>query len=153
LLTYYAKQLVANGHYFSVVAVADGDAHDVSVSAATTAPYVPGEYRWVAIVTSGSEAKEVGTGSWKILPRYDTAGAYDDRSDAQIRLDDLWTAYESFQGAIKSYSIAGRVVQFDNRDQIRAEITYLEQKVQREKIMESVKEGRGNPTKFFASFR
>ena len=155
-LTYYAKQLIANGHYFSIVASADGDIFAISVPAANTVAYVPGNYRWVAIVTAGSEAHEVSVGEWSILARYDTANAIDDRSDAQKRLDRLWEIYDDYltnkQGMVASYAIGGRSVQFRNAEDIRAQILDAEQRVQKEKTAQSVNSGRGNPYRFFARF-
>ena len=109
VLTYFLKRLAANGNYLSVVASADGDVFEVNVVAANTQAYVAGDYSWSALVASGSDTYEVGRGTIRILPRYDTANAYDDRSHARKALDAIEAVLEGRASLDQeSYSIQGR---------------------------------------------
>lgn len=83
-LTYYFRNAT---EHFDVSAVADGDAHAVTVAMATTAGYAPGEYDWVALVSDGTSRHEVARGRVNILPDYSDAAAIDGSSFARTLLD------------------------------------------------------------------
>jgi hypothetical protein len=94
-LTYWFKQLAAAGAKFSIVATASGDDHSVSVAAATTGAYTAGDYSWVAVVSSGSEAFEVDSGTLDLQPKYSVDAALDDRSHARKVLTAIEAVIES----------------------------------------------------------
>ena len=51
-----------------------------AVARSVTLAYVADDYTWVAVVTSGTEVREVDHGTMKILPRYDVDTALDPRA-------------------------------------------------------------------------
>lgn len=128
-LTYWFKQQAAAGAKFSVVATADGDNYAVSVSAATSGAYTADDYTWVAVVSSGSEAYEVDRGTIKLLPKYNTDSALDDRTHAKKMLEAVEAALEAFSLGVKQYSIGQRTMTrrdipelTELRDKYRAEV-------------------------------
>jgi hypothetical protein len=82
-LTYYFSKA---GKQFSAAATADGATHDVSVTAATTAPYPAGRYRWTARVVSGSESFTVEDG-WVDVAANPATDTSDPRSTPRQLLD------------------------------------------------------------------
>ena len=93
-LKYWFKKTGATGANFSIAASADGDNFSISVAAATTATYTAGDYTWVAVVTAGSDSREVDQGSITVLPRYDQEANLDDRSHARIVLEAIEAVIE-----------------------------------------------------------
>lgn len=94
-LKYWFKLLTSSSANFSITATADGDAFEVTQAASTSQSYTAGDYSWVAVVTSGSEAFEVDRGVLKVLPRYDQAASLDDRSHARTMLDAIEALLEN----------------------------------------------------------
>jgi hypothetical protein len=82
-LTYYFSKA---GKQFSAAATADGTTHEVSVAAATTAPYPAGRYRWTARVVSGSESFTVEDG-WVDVAANPATDTSDPRSTPRQLLD------------------------------------------------------------------
>lgn len=69
---------------FDVLAVADGDEFDVTLSNAVTAVLAPGTYYWEARVDDGSEYKVVDSGRLIVKPGLEfQAAGYDGRSWAR----------------------------------------------------------------------
>ncbi len=93
-LAYWFKQLSAGGAHFKIDAVADGDTFVVTKPASETASLTADEYSWVAVVTAGGESHEVGRGTLRLLPRYDSAAALDDRSHARKVLEAIEAVIE-----------------------------------------------------------
>lgn len=93
-LKYWFKRMGGTDK-FSITASTDGTGFAVSVAAATTLSYVADDYTWVAVVTSGSEVREVDHGTMKILPRYDVDTALDDRTHAKKVLEAIEAVLES----------------------------------------------------------
>lgn len=103
-----AYALVRDGGSISITASASGADHLVSVSAATSAAWVPGTYQWTAYVTSGSARYTVETGEIVIKPN-PAAGGYDTRSYARRMLDAIEALLEGRATSdVSSYSIGGR---------------------------------------------
>jgi hypothetical protein len=109
-LKYYFKQFAASGAHIELTATADGDYFAITVAAATTAAYTAGRYSWAAEVSGGSsEVYEVDRGTIVLLPRYDQAAAYDDRSHARKMLDAIEAVLESRASADQlEYTIGSR---------------------------------------------
>lgn len=93
-LKYWFKMTGSTGANFSITASASGDTYSITSAAATTATLTAGDYTWTAIVTAGSEAREVDHGTFKLLPRYDAAANLDDREHARIVLDAIEAVIE-----------------------------------------------------------
>lgn len=83
-LKYYFRNAAA---YFDATAVADGDAHAVTVTKATTASRAAGWYDWIAVAESATERHEVGRGRLEVLPDYAAAAVLDGRTTARKLLD------------------------------------------------------------------
>jgi hypothetical protein len=97
----------------TAVATADDDDYTVSLSAAVTATYIPGQYKWVGKVSdiaTGLEIHTVLSGETEIYRSLDgdTSG-YDTRSWAQEALDAV-TAVITNRATMdqEAYSIQGR---------------------------------------------
>lgn len=93
-LTYWLKQQGGSGAHFSIVAAANGAYHRVTVSAATTAGYLAGDYTWVAIASAGTDSYEVDSGTLTVQPKYSENVALDDRSHAKKVLDAIEAVIE-----------------------------------------------------------
>lgn len=119
-----------------IVAAADGDAHLVTIGAATSAAYEAGEYTTVAQVTRGTDRHTVGQGTIVIKPDWAAAATgADARTPAQRALADLRAAlmrWLSSQGHVQEYEIAGRRMRFASVDEIRQRIGIAEREVARE---------------------
>jgi hypothetical protein len=106
-----AYTLINASAKISITASASGADHVVSVSAATSAGYAAGTYRWMARVTKGSEIYTVGQGSITILPNLAALSTYDGRSHAKKMLEAIEAAYEGRASATQlEYEINGRRV-------------------------------------------
>jgi hypothetical protein len=98
-----------NAHISSISASASGEDYTVTISAATSAAYSAGEYRYAAYVTKGSERFTVDSGKIEVLKDFQDSGNFDDRSHAQIVLDAIEAVLESrATKGQESYTIAGR---------------------------------------------
>lgn len=144
-LTYWFKQLAAAGAKFSVQATADGDAHAVNVLAATTAGYTADDYSWVAVVTGGaSEAYEVDRGTVKLLPKYGTDTALDDRSHARKMLDALEAMAESKASLDQlEYSIGTRQLKRLTPEEVVSWTNYYRSRVFAEDANQRARNGYG----------
>lgn len=121
-----------------MVAAADGAAHRVTVSAATSAAYTPGTYTWIAHVTRSTDRHTVGQSSITIKADWAAAaGNGDARSPASRALDDLRAAllqWLSTSGQVQEYEIAGRRMRFATAVEIRERIRMAEAEVNREAL-------------------
>lgn len=128
-LTYYFRSKTA---YFDVTATADGDAFSLTVAKATTASKGPGNYDWIAVVTSATERHEVDRGRVEVLPDYSEAAALDTRSFARKMLDAIEDALlnraSTDQLDLLNAALADRSLSRDKggmialRNQFRAEV-------------------------------
>ncbi len=99
--------------YFEITAAASGTDHAVTVTAATTAAYVPGTYTWMAWVEPGAEKYTVDTGTLVVDPDYRAStAAYDGRSHARKMLDAIEAWLEARDVAVAEYEIAGRRMKY-----------------------------------------
>lgn len=96
----------------TIASVADGDAHLVNVSAATSAAWVAGRYEWACRATDGTSVHTIGTGSMDILPDLSAHVALDTRSHAEKTLAALEAWIERHDLAVAEYQIAGRVMKY-----------------------------------------
>lgn len=97
-----------SGHNYPVTAAASGDKHLVTITAATSAAYVPGTYSWQSYVTKSTVRHSVASGSLNILPNFATATG-DLRSNAKRILDAVEAVLEGqATTAQQEYTIQGR---------------------------------------------
>lgn len=129
-------------------ATADGDAHQVTVAAATTADWTPGWYTCAAWVTNAS-AERYGVPSEtlqvEVLANLATLGAGQDlRSQAQRALEDARAALAAWSPTTRSYTIAGRSMTFATPDEIIRTINYWASEVSREAAAAAIAAGMGS---------
>ena len=104
-------ELVKASTRYALSSSASGDKHLVSISAATSAAYVAGDYDWRARVTKGSEIYTVSTGRIRIKPSF--ASAIDARSNLRQALEAIeLTLQGRATSATHEYEIAGRRLRY-----------------------------------------
>jgi len=105
--------IVRDGIRLSVTGTNNGDGtHLVTLAAATTAAWTPGQYAWQAYVTKSatSERYTVAAGQIKVEANFAT-GAVDGRSHVQRTLDALEATLEGRASSDQlAYSIGGRSI-------------------------------------------
>lgn len=109
-LAYIARKEGAGSTTFTISATNDGANYKAAATAAATAAYTVGKYRWDAYITktSNSARVRVDSGTWEVKPNLASATT-DPRSHAKIMLDKIELLLEGRADAdVASYSIAGR---------------------------------------------
>lgn len=128
-----------------LTATADGDAHLVTVAAATSAAWAPGTYTWTAAFSAGAERHTVGSGSIAIKPNLAAmVSGYDARTSARRALDDARAALATWiatDGHVTEYQIADRQMRFASKADLLARINWLEREVAREEQAERLAAG------------
>jgi hypothetical protein len=93
----------------TITAANSGGDHLVTLAAATSADYTPGEYKWQAYVTSGSQRITVASGTITIKPDFSSASALDNRTHVKKTLDAIEAVIEGRASQDQQeYSIANR---------------------------------------------
>lgn len=111
-LIYKARLRGGNNPEISVTATNLSGVFLATLSSATTATAVPGEYYWQAEIERKSDNAriKVASGQWNVLPDLDQTGA-DPRSHAEIMLDKIQSLLEGRADKdVASYSIQGRSI-------------------------------------------
>jgi hypothetical protein len=98
---------------FTVAGVADGATWDVTITAANSATYLPGIYRYAVCVTKATERHTIREGQVEIRRNLaSTVAGYDGRSHARKTLALIEAAIESSAvNPVESITIAGRTLQ------------------------------------------
>ena len=140
-----AYRFINQAARIDVVAVAAGDVHQVSISAATSGAYSAGDYTWTAFVTRGADRYTIGQGRTTIRPDLASQSAgFDARTEAQRALDDLRSAllkWLSTSGHVQEYEIAGRRMRFATADEIRARMAIAQREVANETAAQRIAAG------------
>lgn len=149
--------LVKTGNQISITGTDNGDGrHKISVSGTTTADWVPGDYRWQAYVTKGSNRHQVGSGRITVHPNFAAqATGFDARSLWRIILDNLMAAYQTLtatNATVAEVDINGRRVRFTDKAELLKEISRAKSEVAREKRAERIKQGLGAGNNVFVRF-
>jgi len=76
-------------HAIDFTSSALGDAHLIDLSAAATALYTAGDYKYTALITDGTDRYTVETGNLTILPDPSTLSTYDGRTHNEITLANI----------------------------------------------------------------
>jgi hypothetical protein len=120
----------------NITSAADGDTHEVSVGATTTAGYTAGLYTWQSFVEKASERYTVGQGAVNVRAGFSSgSGGADARTQAEIALQDAINAlatYTASRGMVSQYSIGGRSQTFRSIDDIKALINFWRGEVAKE---------------------
>lgn len=145
--TYTLKYRLINAvGKIDITAGASGTDHLVTVTAATTAAYPPGDYTWTAWVEKTGERYTIGSGTVIVKPNIAGLAAFDARTEAAIILDQLMAAYTSYtasNGHVAEYEIAGRRMKYRSSAEILEQINVWEARVAAEKRAERIAAGLG----------
>lgn len=127
----------AGGSVRTVVGTADGDAHLLQASGATTAGWAAGDYAWELWAAQGAERYRLDAGQLRVQPSLIGAAAgLDTRSPARVALDTLRAAWNAFISSgnftAASYTINGRNMTYRSVAELRAAISAAERDVRSE---------------------
>jgi len=143
------------GQIFDIACNWTGDAFRYQVAASTSAVWIPAEYSWSLIVAKPGLRVTLETGSATVRPDPENVASYDARSAAQRGLDDAKAALTVFNtsgGRVRSYSIAGRAMEFESGTEITSVIDSLQIEVNREKRRDAISRGLGDPNRILVRF-
>lgn len=140
----------AGGAAITINATSSGDDYAVSVAAAATAGWTPGEYGWAAYVHQAGARYTVGTGQISIKPDPATmAAGTDTRSQAERAVADLKAALAAWSPVRKSYAIGDVQMTFNSTADILQLLSFWESALLRERQAAALARGTANPNKIF----
>lgn len=150
-----AYRLVNAAGKIDIAAAADGAAFAVSVPAATTASYAPGDYTWVATVTKAGERHTIDTGRITVRADLASAATADTRSSARKALDAADAALEAYgaKAYLQTFAVAGRQQTFHSPGDFLAYRSRLQAEVARETNAERLAQGLAPRNKLLVRFR
>lgn len=124
----------AGGTVSTTDSTPSGDAHALTVSAAFTSNWTPGDYAWELWALYGTEQYRVDAGQLKVVQGLlgASAGA-DNRSQAESALAAAKAALAAWTPSTKSYTIGGRSMTFNSAGEIIQVISHWENEVRRER--------------------
>ena len=140
-----------------ITGAANGDIHQISVTATTSATYAAGSYDWQSYVTDESgERFTIKQGDMVINPNWaaQTAGL-DTRSNAKQILDALeaaWIVAATKRAFVMEYKIANRLMKFATRGEWIAELDYWKREVNREERAKKIAAGQPGGAKIYVRF-
>jgi hypothetical protein len=140
------------GAAFEVPCSWTGDAFRYQVSSSQSGAWTPDDYSWALIVYKTGLQVTIEEGVAKVTPNRATTATYDSRSQAQKALDDAKAALGTFNatsGRVKSYSIAGRAMEFDTGSEILKLISFWETQVAAENRAKAIASGLGDPYRVY----
>jgi hypothetical protein len=152
-------RLISAANKYDITASASGADHLVTVTAATSATYVAGEYAWQAYVEGGSsERYTVGTGTLTIAPNLaGQSGGLETRSTARQIVAELEAARLAYatngQGHVQRFTIGNREMWFRSSADFLREIEYFRNQVANEEAAEAIAKGLGNPRRLYVRFQ
>lgn len=121
---------------FAATAGADPAEHVVTLVAADTAAWTPGDCTLVAYVERGPDRHTLGSQPAVVAPDLTTAPVHDGRSLNRRALDDARAALAAHMASgrahVESYTIAGRSMKFRSVQELRDLIAYYEGEVAKE---------------------
>lgn len=124
--------------------------HRTSASAATTAGWTAGTYSWQSWVESGGEKYEVSSGQVTLRANPITAGTLDNRSDAQIALDNVRAILQNkAESGTLSYRIGERELRSYSMGELLTLKGQLVTEVKRESRAAALAKGLADPSKFY----
>jgi hypothetical protein len=140
-----------------IISAASGADHLISVPAAVSADYAPGEYQWQSYVTNiAGERYTIETGSIVVKANWAAqVGGLDIRSNAKKILDTLetaWVTASATRAFVFEYQIGERKMRFATRSEWIAEMDYWRREVAREKRAEKLAAGLGSGRKVYMRF-
>jgi hypothetical protein len=151
----FVPRVAGTGTKFEMACSWTGDAFRYQVSAATTAAWVPADYSWTLLVSKTGLRVVIQQGTAVVLPNPETVASHDTRSQAEIALADAKSALATFNatgGRVKSYSIAGRSMEFESTAEIVKMISNLQVDVNVEHRRKALASGGADPNRIFVRF-
>lgn len=154
-LTYYFRGEVSK----SVTCTTSGILHLATISAATSATYLPGTYTVKARVSNGSEVYTVWEGSIVVVENPGLGNSYDGRTTAKKMLDAVESALlNNASREEEEYEIAvpggtSRRLKFCSKEQLIILRAKLQAEVEQEQIAERIKQGKASGTKVLVRFQ
>ena len=150
-LKWYARTRASEGTI--ITAAAEGTGWRVTVPAATTDGFTPGEWDWEAVATKtdGSEGTYTGgRGSFTLRATAlysGTATSFETRSRAQIDLEYVETAIRTLAegGMVQEYQIGGRSLRRYKMSELIQLKNELNNEIDMEGRKEKMRQGLGNP--------
>ncbi len=148
-LKWYARTNTAS-EGATITGVAEGDGWRITVPASTTANFDAGLWTWQAIAIYNSTQYTAGRGQFtvKATASYTgTPGAFDDRSRAEIDLENVDAAIRTLSsgGMVQEYSIGGRSLRRYKMTELLELRSTLQNEVAMERRREKIRQGLGNP--------
>jgi len=143
VLTYRLVPRAVGGAPVSISSTAEGTAHRLTATAATTSGWITGAYGWSAYVTKGAERYTVDSGQLIVQPNpASVASGTDTRSQAEKALDDARAAFAAWSPTRRSYRIGDREMTFNAAAEIITHVSYWENVVAREQRAADKAKGR-----------
>jgi hypothetical protein len=150
-LKWYARTNTAS-EGATITGVAEGDGWRITVPASTTANFDAGLWTWQAVATEDTNNTQytAGRGQFtvKATASYTgTPGAFDDRSRAEIDLENVDAAIRTLSsgGMVQEYSIGGRSLRRYKMTELLELRSTLQNEVAMERRRERIRQGLGNP--------
>lgn len=134
--------LVSPTKAITVAATPDGAAFLVTVPAANTTAWTPGDYTWAAAVSNGAQRTTIGTGRLTVLPNVAGAlGGLDVRSPARQALDAVNTALASYgaKAYLQEIQTGDRRQKFSTPGEFMAFRSRLQREVAQEEIAAGIR--------------
>ena len=150
-LKWYARTNTAS-EGATITGVAEGDGWRITIPASTTANFDAGLWTWQAVATEDTNNTQytAGRGQFtvKATASYTgTPGAFDDRSRAEIDLENVDAAIRTLSsgGMVQEYSIGGRSLRRYKMTELLELRSTLQNEVAMERRREKIRQGLGNP--------
>jgi hypothetical protein len=154
-LTYYLRTSATEGA--TVVGVPEGQGWVLTIAAATTARFTPGQWYWQAVATLSGDAVTIGTGQLQVLPSLSYTGqpgSFDGRSQVAKDLEAVQAAIRSIVagGGVQQYSIGNRQLSRYRLSELLELESRLKAQLKREEAAELMANGLGNPGSLYVRF-
>lgn len=137
-------------------AVADGQGWRTTLNTTSSSTLTPGLYSWAAYIKATGVRITAGSGELTVSADLSAvSGVFDGRSAAEIALaaaESALATFKSTSGLVKSYTIGGRTMQFQDATQILGIISYWRGRVLNEQHTKSIKNGLGDPRRLLVRF-
>lgn len=151
-LTYYLNEDSSAQSGMSFAAAADGIDHLVTVTAATTAGWVPGRYKMLGRVSDGTAKHDVFIGFVEVLPDLAVAGDY--RSHAKKVLDAIEAVIITRAGAaLVSFNVEGQQFQNISHAELISLRSFYKAEYLAEKAATRASQGLSSPGRILTRFR
>ena len=150
-LKWYARTNTAS-EGTTITGVAEGDGWRITVPASTTVNFDAGLWTWQAVATEDTNNTQYTAGRGQFTVKASavysgTPGAFDDRSRAEIDLENVDAAIRTLSsgGMVQEYSIGGRSLRRYKMTELLELRSTLQNEVAMERRREKIRQGLGNP--------